>query len=138
MERLLDWSGQAASPPAARPLLAPEVAALAARPGHAIGCHGVHHLALGRQPDGVAAREIAEAARRLGETLGRPVTSFAYPYGDVSEAAVAAARATGMESAVTCEQAPVRPGMDPLRVPRIEVKAGAADALGERLWQLLR
>lgn len=123
---------------AARPLLAAEVRALAARPGHAIGCHGVHHLALTFQPEDVVRREVADAARRLGDVLGHPVTTFAYPYGDVGEAAVAAVRDAGLAAAVTCEEGAVRCGADPLRLPRIEVKAGSAEALGERLWRLLR
>ena len=138
IERMLEWSGKPAALARARPLLAAEVRELAARPGHEIGAHGVHHLALTFQPDEVARREVNGATRRLGDVLGRPVTTFAYPYGDVGDAAVAAVRAAGLATAVTCEEAPARRGADPLRLPRIEVKAGAADALGERLWRLLR
>jgi peptidoglycan/xylan/chitin deacetylase (PgdA/CDA1 family) len=138
MERILEWSGRPAAPAAARPLLAAEVRELASRPGHEIGGHGVHHLALTFQPEEVARREVNGATRCLGDVLGRPVTTFAYPYGDAGEAAVAAVRAAGLAIAVTCVEEPVRRGADPLRLPRIEVKAGPADALGERLWRLLR
>jgi peptidoglycan/xylan/chitin deacetylase (PgdA/CDA1 family) len=138
IERILEWSGRPAAPATARPLLAPEVRELAARPGHEIGGHGVHHLALTFQPDDVARREIDGGLRRLGEILGRAVTAFAYPYGDVGEAAVAAVRAAGLATAVTCVEGPVRRDADPLRLPRIEVKAGPADALAERLWRQLR
>ena len=138
IERILEWSGQAAAPVTARPLVAAEVRELGARPRHEIGSHGVHHLALTFQPDDVARREVNGATRRLGEVLGRPVTTFAYPYGDVGDAAVAAVRAAGLATAVTCVDQPLRRGADPLRLPRIEVKAGPADALGARLWRLLR
>jgi len=47
-------------------------------------------------------------------------------------------RACGLATAVTCVEQPARRGADPLRLPRIEVKAEPPDALGERLWQLLR
>lgn len=63
--------------------------------------------------------------------------TLAYPYGDVSPKAVAAARATGFSAAVTCEEALVTPGVDPLQLPRFEVKAGDGIAFGRRLRALL-
>jgi peptidoglycan/xylan/chitin deacetylase (PgdA/CDA1 family) len=46
-----------------------------------IGAHGVSHLLLASQPADVQWREISESKRHLEGILGRPVTSFAYPYG---------------------------------------------------------
>ena len=138
IETILEWSGRPAAPVTARPLLAAEVRELAARPGHEIGCHGAHHLALTFQPDDVVRREVEDASRILADTLGREVTAFAYPYGDVGDTAVEAVRGAGLAMAVTCVEEPVLRGADPLRLPRIEVKAGPADALAERLWRRLR
>jgi peptidoglycan/xylan/chitin deacetylase (PgdA/CDA1 family) len=138
VDRLLEWSGRPAAVTTARPLLAEEVRTLAARPGHEIGCHGTHHLALTFQPEDVVRREVAEAKRRLDAIVGHEVQAFAYPYGDVGDGAVEAVRASGLATAVTCVAQPARRGADPLRLPRIEAKAEPAGVLGERLWQLLR
>jgi len=136
--RLAAWTDAPPPLPRARPLDAAGIAALAGRPGHAVGAHGAHHLALGSQPAAALDREVGEGTRRLAEVLGRPVEAFAYPYGDVSDAAVAAVAAAGLGIAVTCEEAPLRAGADLLRLPRLEVKADGVDALSERMWRLLR
>jgi peptidoglycan/xylan/chitin deacetylase (PgdA/CDA1 family) len=121
LARLAAWSGH--DPPARpshRRLGAEEVRRLAARAGHAIGAHGLHHLALSRQPLEARRREVGESKRRLEAVLGRPVDAFAYPYGDLTDEAVAVVGEASFTIAVTCEAAAVRNGADLLRLPRFE------------------
>ena len=56
--------------------------------------------------------------------------SFAYPFGDVDEAAVTAVREAGFAAAVTCAESLVRPGASPLRLPRLEVRGGTTGFAG--------
>jgi peptidoglycan/xylan/chitin deacetylase (PgdA/CDA1 family)/SAM-dependent methyltransferase len=122
--RIVEWSGLRPTPRAShRVMTAPEVRRLGQRPGHAIGAHTIHHLALPRQPRAVQREEILGGKARLEQLLGRPVTTFAYPYGQVDAAAIELVRAAGFAAAVTVDPGPVRRGLDPLRVPRYEVTA---------------
>jgi peptidoglycan/xylan/chitin deacetylase (PgdA/CDA1 family) len=124
-----EWSGRPLVPrPSERSLLREELLRLAARPGHEVGAHTLHHLALSSQPLEVRRHEIAEGRAVLERVLGRAVSSFAYPFGDVDAASVDLVRAAGFEAAVTCEEALVHPGADPLRLPRFEIRSGEAFA----------
>jgi peptidoglycan/xylan/chitin deacetylase (PgdA/CDA1 family) len=66
-----------------------------------IGSHTVRHADLEHADAEQAYRELAESKRVLEELLGRPVPSFAYPYGHYSAACPAAAERAGYESAAT-------------------------------------
>jgi peptidoglycan/xylan/chitin deacetylase (PgdA/CDA1 family) len=128
--RLVRWSGlMLVTRPDHRPMTGEEVRRLGRRPGHAIGAHGARHLALPAQAAEVRQREVVDGKARLEALLGRPVTLFAYPFGAVSGEAVAAAGAAGFAGAATCEPALVRPGCDPLRLPRLPVEAAGAEEL---------
>ncbi len=85
---------------------------------HVIGAHSVHHLALSHQTFDTQQREIFDSKSALEDLLDRPVTLFAYPYGDVSDSAAELVRAASYEAAVTCEQASVDEWPDPFRLPR--------------------
>jgi peptidoglycan/xylan/chitin deacetylase (PgdA/CDA1 family) len=64
-----------------RPLLSwTEIRSLAAA-GIEIGAHGHRHVALDLLSEGDASEEISRSRHELEEGLGRPVMSFAYPYG---------------------------------------------------------
>src|SRR5262249_62048782 len=84
-----------------RALTSRELRLLAQRPGHALGAHSVHHLALPLQPAAVREHEIHACREQLGELLHREVSAFAYPYGAYDAATAAAVRAAGFRLAVT-------------------------------------
>jgi peptidoglycan/xylan/chitin deacetylase (PgdA/CDA1 family) len=74
-----------------------------------IGAHSITHCNLAKQPEAVAAQEIAVSRARIEEALQRPVLHLAYPYGDKIAAGArefALAQAAGFKTAVT-----TRPGM---------------------------
>jgi peptidoglycan/xylan/chitin deacetylase (PgdA/CDA1 family) len=115
------WSGGRAPADArARALLADEIRALAARPGHEIGAHGAQHLWLARQPRNVQLREVESSADALAALLGHPPRAFAYPFGAHAPETVEIARAR-FEIALTRDAGLVAPGADPWRLPRFEV-----------------
>ena len=74
-----------------RPLTPVQLRRLADQPGFEIGSHTVHHADLTRtsHADDVTA-EIVEDRRRLEDLTGRPVSLFAYPFGQPRHASAAA------------------------------------------------
>jgi peptidoglycan/xylan/chitin deacetylase (PgdA/CDA1 family) len=128
LRALMRWSGQTAGPSSSRrPMTADEVRQLAARPGHAIGAHGVHHLALSVHPYEIQRQEIVEGALALRRLLGDEVASFAYPFGNYGREAVEIVRAARFCAALTCDEGAVTSETDPLRLPRVETSGGVAE-----------
>jgi peptidoglycan/xylan/chitin deacetylase (PgdA/CDA1 family) len=87
--------------------------------GIEIGAHTVNHPNLLRLPAEQAAAELRDSRARLCDELGRPVTAFAYPYGqsnatlrDVARKYFRMACGTGLAS--------VTPESDSFNLPRID------------------
>ena len=69
-----------------------------------IGAHTIHHYALALLEEGEAFEEMVRSKARLEAELGRPIPTFAYPYGDATSAGrrdFALAARAGFEAAVT-------------------------------------
>ena len=81
----------------------PEALKLYTDCGHEVAIHGVTHGHFGQLPAGSRAYELAEDRRRLEELFGCVIQGAAYPYGDVSDDAVAALKACGIVYARTVE-----------------------------------
>jgi peptidoglycan/xylan/chitin deacetylase (PgdA/CDA1 family)/SAM-dependent methyltransferase len=134
IDALMRWSGtSAAVNPAGRRMKSDEISALAAREGHTIGAHSVRHLMLPRQPLVVQREEIEDSRRALETLLARRVSAFAYPFGAYSAETVEAVRAASFEIALTCDDTPLAPRADPLRLPRLEVTPPHAFRFGDWL-----
>lgn len=131
---ILHWSGaETAAPDRGRPLTSVELQQLAAHPLVTIGAHGAYHLALPELDEAGQREEIETSKRTLEESLGRIVDAFAYPYGAWAPVTVTLVRDAGFACAVTCEEGPVQAGMDPWRLPRVEVRADAGAFFERRL-----
>jgi GT2 family glycosyltransferase/peptidoglycan/xylan/chitin deacetylase (PgdA/CDA1 family) len=116
-----DWTFDGAL--ADRPLLTPEeVDALRAR-GITIGAHTRLHPELPEQSDETVKEEVGGSRGDLRPRFGE-IATFAYPFGLFDERAVAAVEEAGFEGACTVEPRLVSPLDDPLRLPRVEVRAG--------------
>jgi glycosyltransferase involved in cell wall biosynthesis/peptidoglycan/xylan/chitin deacetylase (PgdA/CDA1 family) len=126
-----DWDAEYGEP---APLLSWEEVRRSQEIGIEFGCHSSVH----RPMTGMRLAELAEdaawARAILQEGLGTPVTTLSYPYGAVNEFVCHAIEDLGFQSAVTCESGISRFGDNPLRLPRIEVRAGCTP---ERLLGLL-
>ena len=88
--------------------------------GHGIetGAHTAEHTVLTNQPLDEARREIAACKSVLEKGTGRPVRHFAYCNGWYSAGVAQALRAEGFVSAVTTEDMPNMPGVDPYALKR--------------------
>ena len=102
-----------------RPLVALEELAEIAGRGVEVGGHGLDHVDLTALDDTTLDDDLERCREILGHHSGRPVTSFAYPYGH-HDARVRAAVGRCFEAACTTRLAEVRPADDPLAVPRVD------------------
>jgi peptidoglycan/xylan/chitin deacetylase (PgdA/CDA1 family)/SAM-dependent methyltransferase len=131
--RLREWSGlELSARPTHRLMTGDEIVRLAAQPRHAIGAHSVHHLSLPLHP-ALQVEEVVESKRELERLLGRPVTTFAYPYGDVDRRTIERVQHAGFSTAVTVECRLVRPGAERLLIPRVEIKHCNEQEFAQRL-----
>lgn len=91
--------------------------------GIRFGAHTRTHPHLPQLPDERLEPEIVGSRRDLEEEIGRPVTLFAYPYGELDERAVEVVRAGGFDAAATTEPRLVGIDEDPHLLPRVEVRS---------------
>jgi putative peptidoglycan lipid II flippase len=82
------------------PLMTADQVCQAARMGMEIGSHGLDHRRLAPVDAETLGAEVDDSREILESLTGAPVRGFCYPYGDVSDAAVHAARSAGYDYAV--------------------------------------
>ena len=92
--------------------------------GMSVGSHGMSHRFLPQLAPKVVHLELADSRARLEDLLGRPVLDFALPGGHFDRRVIEAIRACGYRSVATCKVGTYRPGGDPFRLPRLEIRRG--------------
>jgi peptidoglycan/xylan/chitin deacetylase (PgdA/CDA1 family) len=134
-EALATWAGLPGPAPAegeGRPMTSGELATLAASPLIEIGGHTRTHADLARLTRAEAADEIGGGRCDLVEMTGRPVRSFACPYGRMGPHTVADIRSAGFTNA-SCSRFGLASGRDDaLALPRVHVPNMPAETF-ERL-----
>jgi len=134
VDALAAWSELELAPRRSHRLMtAPELAELAAHPGHAIGAHGLHHLLLPSHGRAAKAHELGASKAALERILGAPVELLAYPYGGCDAETADVADELGFAVACTVEDEAVHADADPLRLPRLELRDEDAERLRLRL-----
>jgi peptidoglycan/xylan/chitin deacetylase (PgdA/CDA1 family) len=86
--------------------------------GIATGAHTADHTVLINQSIGDARREIAQCKAGIEKNLRKPIRHFAYCNGYYSAGVARALQAEGFVSAVTTEDMPNVPGVDPFALKR--------------------
>jgi peptidoglycan/xylan/chitin deacetylase (PgdA/CDA1 family)/GT2 family glycosyltransferase len=117
-----DWTAEGAL--ADRPLLSLEQARELRERGISLGAHTRTHPELPQESDEAVREQVGGSRQDLEQALGGEIATFAYPFGRFDERAVDAVDEAGFRGACTVEPRLVSPLDDPLRVPRIEVRAG--------------
>lgn len=92
--------------------------------GHWIGSHSVTHRSSTRLPVADVAREMADSKGAIAAQIGRPVTTYSYPYGARNRAVQALAQAAGYTSAVATGAVLSYDIGRVFSLPRIEIQAG--------------
>ena len=132
LDQIARWSG-AAGADVPRPLSRQQAQVLAASPLIEIGAHSVTHAALSTLTPSAQRMEIGHSKAQLEALVGRPVLSFAYPFGDQGSDTAALVREAGFRSSCTTEAAAVRARTDPFQLPRIAVGDWDGDTLARAL-----
>lgn len=128
------WSR--AAPPARaddRALDGGEVRALAASPVFTIGAHSVSHRSLPSLTDDEKRREVGESRAECERLLARPVTGFAYPFGDHDKATERIVEQTGFRYACATDPGVAASIRDRFRLPRIAVENWSGEDLERHL-----
>jgi peptidoglycan/xylan/chitin deacetylase (PgdA/CDA1 family) len=125
VDALLAWAGLETEPGAQhQTMTTDEVRALAADDLVELGSHGVTHSALAALPVSEQEYEITRSKADLETMTGRPVTSFAYPFGrrvDYTTDTAAVVRAAGYARACSAAGEPPDPRLNRLEIPRVHV-----------------
>lgn len=109
-----------------------EVGQLADEPSFEVACHGMTHAMLSAVSGGDEHREVHEAKDALEAATGKPVGTFAYPYGTRSSfnaQTIDALRSTGVRRAVVNTPGLMGRFADRFRLPRFMVYDWTADEL---------
>jgi peptidoglycan/xylan/chitin deacetylase (PgdA/CDA1 family) len=107
-----------------RPMLNRKQLEEMAAAGMEMAAHTRTHLRLTEVDQAMMDNEVRGSRQDLEDMLGRPVTSFAYPYGRLNEAVVEAVRRSGYKIAFTTQTGWLGSEPDPLKVRRVAVFAG--------------
>lgn len=94
-----------------------------ARAGIEVGSHTLSHPHLPQLADQLLRQELVGSRERIGELLGEAPYAFCYPYGDHDHRVVQAVRDAGYQVATTTQFGANAPGIDPLRLRRINVRS---------------
>lgn len=126
--------------PSHRALAGEEVGRLAAGGLVEVGAHTVTHPVLATLTPAEQQREVVESKQALEEWAGRPVLSFAYPYGsrnDYSEETVALVRGAGFALACTAATGRISRRTSVFELPRLPIRDMDGEAFARRLseWE---
>ena len=128
IDLLRTWAGaDSAARPSHRLLSADELRALADGDLIEIGAHTMTHPALGTLPASAQWDEIQQSKIRLEDVVGRPVSSFAYPFGrrcDYLPETVSIVRDVGFARACSNFPGVVEPSTDRFQSPRVQYRIG--------------
>jgi glycosyltransferase involved in cell wall biosynthesis len=118
-----DWDPEERQATKGRPMLSREQLEQLRAAGVEPGAHTRTHRALKGLGEQELDAEVGGSRQDLEESLGAEVTSFAYPYGEFDEEAVSAVERAGLAVACTCVPKHAPRAGDPLRIPRLEIRA---------------
>lgn len=102
------------------------------REGVEIGSHAFDHRSLARMTQAEARDQAARSRAVLEDRLSAPVLSFAYPFGTRSDFGPETDRLlseSGYTIAFNSIHGAIRPGMDPVSLPRVKIEAGEGMSL---------
>lgn len=102
-----------------------------------IGSHSRSHPVLSGLPACRQKQEISESKSALEAVIGRPVGSFAYPYGEYARETPLLVKEAGYVRACTVVPRQVRAGEDPILLPRFPVLDWGGEEFARRLFGLL-
>ncbi len=139
LDDLAVWAGVTAGARASHRCLSPDEVLVLARDGLIeIGSHTVTHPVLPALPEAWQREEIRQSKVELEQLLARPVTSFAYPYGQYAAETSALVRAEGYSSACSGQAGLLSRQADLFLLPRVKVEDWDGEGLASVLSDWFR
>lgn len=139
LDQLLKWAGQDSGARAThRTLSVDEARSLTRDDLVTLGAHTLTHPKLSEHSLQFQRNEIVQSKARLEQITGKPVTNFAYPYGNYTRASAKLTKAAGFDTACTTVAASVWRYTDPLLLPRLAVENWDGEEFNEKLTRYLR
>lgn len=137
LARIADWAGvERETNSECRPMTPRELVQLTADGLVEVGAHTVTHRILSNLSSRAQQAEIVDSGHQLERIVGKPVVSFAYPWGGsehfTSETVEMVQRA-GFRAACTTVHGPVESGDDPFRLRRCAVRDWDLNTFKRRL-----
>lgn len=137
LRKLSSWANaDSQARPGNRALSLSELSAIGKESLIEVACHTETHPQLSLLPASIQRDEIHASKARLEEILGRPVKSFAYPYGsqdDYTAETVAIVRENGFTSACSTSPGVVTKHSDLFQLPRVPVEDWNGEEFAKRL-----
>jgi peptidoglycan/xylan/chitin deacetylase (PgdA/CDA1 family) len=100
--------------------------------GAEIGSHSMHHRSMTSLTGPELAADLSDSRKALEDIVGKPVTSFAYPFGTLRDFDARVARAladAGYALGFTSQHGAISPGQSPQMAPRVKIEGGDPDWL---------
>ncbi len=104
--------------------------------GVTIGSHTIDHVRISAVEEEVAMRELVESKKAIEHHVGKPCLHFCYPNGDHDQRSVELVRKAGYHSAVLAEEGPNLPGMDVMRIHRVNFPTNESQSDAEILVKI--
>lgn len=136
VDKVLRGLGTPEPPPDEVSMTVAQLRALADLPHATVGGHTRTHLQLAGQSVALQRDEVAGSLEDLRTLLGRPVSTFAFPFGSrsaVGDVAPGLAREAGCVLACSTDRAAVSASSDPYRLPRLDVRDWTGAELAEQI-----
>lgn len=122
LDAIVEWAAASRAPrPTHARMSREEIVELSRAPLVEIGAHSISHSPLPALALSLKAREIEVSKSALGDLVGRPVLSFAYPHGDYCPATVRSVKEAGFARACTTRHGLVRRRHELLELPRFPI-----------------
>lgn len=138
LDEIQRWAGGSRPRPAAQATITgAEAHELAAGGLIEVGSHTQLHASLPNLSVSSQRQEIANSRAALEGIIGRPVRSFAYPYGGYGRDTPGLVKQEGFARACTITPRHVRSGDDPYLLPRLSVSDWDGAEFTKRLFKLL-
>jgi peptidoglycan/xylan/chitin deacetylase (PgdA/CDA1 family) len=136
LRRIEAWAGISGGARAVnRALTTQELRELADSAVFSVGAHTITHAVLPELTDSEKAAEISGSMRQCEQILGRPVATFAYPFGEMDTACQVAVSSAGFRLACSTVRGPVRRTSPRFALPRISVgRWSGQELLGYLPW----
>jgi len=133
LDQLANWAGLALNRACDRTLSDDEVVEMAREASIEIGAHSMTHPLLPTLPGAVQRHEMHLSKATLERLVGRPVSSFSYPYGACSSETIAIAQSVGFARACSTNPNPFDERTDRLCLPRVMVEDWTGDEFRHHL-----